>query len=234
MASRVTVSAEHEVSGAYHLYCEGGVQLLFTENETNYERVFGTPNQTPFVKDGINDFIVNGRQNAVNPEKNGTKVAAHYPFKVSPGQSAIVRLRLISKAYGGKDANAIGASPFGKNFEEILGARRQEADEFYRSVTPPSVSPDAANVMRQAIAGMLWSKQYYYLDADQWLEEHHAHPLHRGSRDFRNRQWFHMINEDIISMPDKWEYPWYAAWDLAFHTLPISIVDPDFEKRRWN
>jgi Glycosyl hydrolase family 63 C-terminal domain len=166
----------------------------------------------------------------VNPGKNGTKVAAHYPFKVNPGQSAIVRLRLISKAYGGEGANTSGAFLFGKNFEEILGARRQEADEFYRSVTPLSVSPDAASVMRQAIAGMLWSKQYYYLDADQWLKEHHAHPLHRGSRDFRNRQWFHMINEDIISMPDKWEYPWYAAWDLAFHTLPISIVDPDFAK----
>ncbi len=99
-------------------------------------------------------------------------------------------------------------------------------------MTPPSVSPDAANVMRQALAGMLWSKQYYYFDADQWLEEHHAHPLHRGSRDFRNREWFHMVNDDIISMPDKWEYPWYAAWDLAFHTLPLAIVDPDFAKQQ--
>jgi hypothetical protein len=147
-----------------------------------------------------------------------------------------VRLRLTttkaSETNAGQHANAIGASLFGKDFEETLTARRQDADEFYRSVTPPSVSPDAAIVMRQAIAGMLWSKQYYYLDANQWLEEHHAHPLHRGSRDFRNRQWFHMVNEDIISMPDKWEYPWYAAWDLAFHTLPISIVDPDFAKQQ--
>jgi hypothetical protein len=226
------VSAEHEVPGSYHLYCEGDVQLLFTDNETNYERVFGTPNQTPFVKDGINDYIVNGRQDAVNPDKNGTKVAAHYELEIGPGQSAIVRLRLASKGFAEEDTSAIGASPFGKDFEEILTARRRDADEFYRSVTPPSVSPDTANVMRQAIAGMLWSKQYYYLDANQWLEEHHAHPLHRGSRDFRNRQWFHMVNEDIISMPDKWEYPWYAAWDLAFHTLPISIVDPDFAKQQ--
>lgn len=230
------VEAAHETLGSYHLYCEGDVQLLFTENETNYERVFGTPNQTPFVKDGINDYIVNGRQAAVNPDKNGTKVAAHYELKVSPGQSAIVRLRLTttkaSENNAAQDANAIGASLFGKDFEETLTARRRDADEFYRSVTPRSVSPDAANVMRQAIAGMLWSKQYYYLDANQWLEEHHAHPLHRGSRDFRNRQWFHMVNEDIISMPDKWEYPWYAAWDLAFHTLPISIVDPDFAKQQ--
>ena len=229
------VSAEHEVPGSYHLYCEGDVPLLFTENETNYERVFGTPNQTPFVKDGINDYIVNGRKTAVNPDKNGTKVAAHYELKVNPGESAIVRLRLISKttkAIAGQDANAIGAPLFGKDFEETFTARKRDADEFYRSVIPSSVAPDAASVMRQAIAGMLWSKQYYYLDADQWLKEHHAHPLHRGSREFRNRAWFHMINEDIISMPDKWEYPWYAAWDLAFHTLPISIVDADFAKQQ--
>jgi hypothetical protein len=229
------VKAEHETLGSYHLYCRGDVQLLFTENETNYERIFGTPNQTPFVKDGINDYVVNGRQTAVNPGKSGTKVAAHYEFKVNPGQSAIVLLRLTSKAsktYAREDANVFGASLFGKDFEETFAARRRDADEFYRSVTPPSVSADAANVMRQAIAGMLWSKQYYYLDASQWLEEHHAHPLHLGSRDFRNRQWFHMVNEDIISMPDKWEYPWYAAWDLAFHTLPISIVDPDFAKQQ--
>ena len=229
------VSAEHEVPGSYHLYFEGDVPLLFTENETNYERVFGTPNQTPFVKDGINDYIVNGRKTAVNPDKNGTKVAAHYELKVNPGESAIVRLRLISKttkAIAGQDANAIGAPLFGKDFEETFTARKRDADEFYRSVIPSSVAADAANVMRQAIAGMLWSKQYYYLDADQWLKEHHAHPLHRGSREFRNRAWFHMINEDIISMPDKWEYPWYAAWDLAFHTLPISIVDADFAKQQ--
>jgi hypothetical protein len=124
------------------------------------------------------------------------------------------------------------ANPFGKGYDETIMARLREADEFYRDLTPPSVSPDAAKVMRQAIAGMLWSKQYYYWDGDSWLEEHRAHPLHHGSRDFRNREWFHMINSDIISMPDKWEYPWYAAWDLAFHTLPISIVDPDFAKEQ--
>jgi hypothetical protein len=226
------VSAEHEVPGPYHLYCEGDVQLLFTENETNYERVFGTANQTPFVKDGINDFIVNGRQDAVNPGKTGTKVAAHYELKIGPGESAIVRLRLTSKVLAEKDTKVMSTSFFGKEFEQTLAARKRDADEFYRSVTPPSVSPDAANLMRQALAGMLWSKQYYYLDADQWLKEHPAHPLHQGSREFRNRAWFHMINEDIISMPDKWEYPWYAAWDLAFHTLPISIVDADFAKQQ--
>jgi hypothetical protein len=104
------------------------------------------------------------------------------------------------------------ALPFGQAFDDILATRLREANEFYKSVTPSSVSPDEANVMRQALAGMLWSKQYYSFDGDAWLEEHRAHPLHRGSREFRNREWFHMINDDIISMPDKWEYPWYAAW----------------------
>ena len=121
---------------------------------------------------------------------------------------------------------------FGPAFDQIFKDRLGEADEFYRAVTPPSVSPDAANVMRQALAGMLWSKQYYFLDADQWLAEHKAHPLHGEGRQFRNRDWFHMVNQDMISMPDKWEYPWYAAWDLAFHTLPLSIVDPDFAKQQ--
>ena len=124
------------------------------------------------------------------------------------------------------------ASPFGPEFDKTLAARLQEADEFYRSVTPPSVSPDAANVMRQAIAGMLWSKQFYFFDGDNWLDEHHSNPLHAGYHNARNSEWFHMLNEDIISMPDKWEYPWYAAWDLAFHTLPLSIVDPDFAKEQ--
>jgi len=177
--------------------------------------------------------VVQGHQEAVNPERRGTKVAAHYRLVVGPGQSATVRLRLTNQAPAGQRQKTKGdAFPFGPAFDETLAARLREADEFYRSVIPPSVSPDAANVMCQAIAGMLWSKQYYYLDANQWLGEHRAHPLHAGSRHSRNREWFHMVNDDIISMPDKWEYPWYAAWDLAFHTLPLSIVDPDFAKQQ--
>ena len=121
---------------------------------------------------------------------------------------------------------------FGQDFDETFAARLREADEFYQSVTPPSVSADAANVMRQALAGMLWSKQFFFFDGDNWLDEHHSNPLHSGYRNARNSEWFHMLNEDIISMPDKWEYPWYAAWDLAFHTLPLSIVDPDFAKEQ--
>jgi hypothetical protein len=224
----------HPLLGECTLFCEGAVPLLFTENETNNERLFPEyPNAVPYVKDGINNHVVHGRRNAVNPEKTGTKAAAHYRFTIGPGRSSTVRLRLTAQPPAGEGRKAeAGPFPFGAEFDETLAARLKEADEFYRSVTPPSVSPDAANVMRQAIAGMLWSKQCYFFDGNQWLDEHRANPLHAGSREFRNRDWFHMINEDIISMPDKWEYPWYAAWDLAFHTLPISIVDPDFAKEQ--
>jgi len=222
------LSATHEVLGQYMLYCDGDVPLLFTENETNNERLFPQyPNATPYVKDGINNYVIHGQKNAVNPGRTGTKVSPHYKLKVPAGQSAVVRLRLMKRS-AGKDQVA----PFGKAFDEILSERLKEADEFYQSITPPSLSPDAARVMRQALAGMLWSKQYYFLDADQWLEEHQAHPLHQQHRHFRNRDWFHMVNKDVISMPDKWEYPWYAAWDLAFHTLPLGMVDTDFAKQQ--
>ena len=233
-AGTSAIVAQHSTLGTYYLYCEGEAPLLFAENETNNERLFpGYPNPTPYVKDGINNYVVQGHQTAVNPEHQGTKVSAHYRQMVGPGQSMTVRLRLTSQGPVEQDKNKKGvAVPFGPAFAETVAARLQEADEFYRSVTPPSVSPDAANVMRQALAGMLWSKQYYYFDGDRWLKEHNSNPLHVGYRAARNSEWFHMINEDIISMPDKWEYPWYAAWDLAFHTLPLSIVDPDFAKQQ--
>src|SRR5512147_2156582 len=233
-AGTSAIAAQHRALGTYHLYCEGDVPLLFAENETNNARLFPQfSNPTPYVKDGINDYVVQGRQAAVNPAHEGTKASAHYRQMVGPGKSMIVRLRLTSQGPVEQDKNKKGvAAPFGPAFAETVAVRLKEADEFYRSVTPPSVSPDAANVMRQAIAGMLWSKQYYYFDGDRWLEEHHSNPLHAGYQNARNSEWFHMINEDIISMPDKWEYPWYAAWDLAFHTLPLSIVDPDFAKQQ--
>src|SRR5580765_2434221 len=197
-AGTSAVAASHPLVGSLVLSCDGDVPLLFTENETNHERLFaGQKNESAHVKDGINDFVVNGRQQAVNPEKQGTKVAAHYKVNVGAGKTSVIRLRLSGSAREQK------RQPFGKAFETLFDERRREADEFYQAVTPPSVSPDAANVMRQAIAGMLWSKQYYYWDGDAWLEEHRAHPLHRGSREFRNREWFHMVNDDIISMPDK-------------------------------
>jgi hypothetical protein len=223
------IAVTHRLLGEFILTCEGEVLLLFTENETNHERLFpGQPNPNVglYVKDGINNCVVQGNQGAVNPEKQGTKVAAHYQANVGAGETKVIRLRLSNISVDQKD------TPFGKNFDEVFAERIHEADEFYQSVTPPSVSEDAANVMRQAIAGMLWSKQFYFFEGDSWLDEHHSNPLHAGYRNARNSEWFHMVNEDIISMPDKWEYPWYAAWDLAFHTLPLSIVDPDFAKEQ--
>ena len=220
------VAVAHPLLGAYILHCEGDVPLLFTENETNHERLFGQKNETPHVKDGINDCVVQGKQAAVNPDKKGTKVAAHYQINVGAGQTKVIRLRLSNSSPEPK------GNPFGKQFDEVFTDRLREADEFYKSVTPPSVSEDAAKVMRQAIAGMLWSKQFFFFDGDNWLDEHNSNPLHTGYRSSRNSEWYHMLNEDIISMPDKWEYPWYAAWDLAFHTLPLSIVDPDFAKEQ--
>jgi len=225
-AGTSTVAAAHPLLGKFILSCEGDVPLLFTENETNHERLFGQKNESPYVKDGINNCVVQGKQGEVNPEKQGTKVAAHYRVTIGAGQTKVIRLRLsnISADQKGK--------PFGNNFDEVFADRLREADEFYKSVTPPSVSQDAASVMRQAIAGMLWSKQFFFFDGDNWLDEHNSNPLHSGYHASRNSEWFHMMNEDIISMPDKWEYPWYAAWDLAFHTLPLSIVDPDFAKEQ--
>ncbi len=224
------IVAEHHTLGRYTLQCEGEVPLLFTENSTNHARLgLNYPDVGPYLKDGINNYVVGQERNAVNPEFQGTKAAAHYQLRIPAGKSHTVRMRLASELANQSKSQS---SPFGADFAEILTSRAREADEFYASVTPRTISADAARVMRQAIAGMLWSKQYYFWDGDAWLEEHRAHPLHRGSRDFRNREWFHMINDDIISMPDKWEYPWYAAWDLAFHTLPLGIVDPDFAKEQ--
>jgi len=233
-AGTSSVAATHSLLGEFVLSCEGEVPLLFTDNTTNHERLFpGQKNESRYVKDGINDCVVQGNQGAVNPQKQGTKVAAHYRVTIAPGQSATVRLRLTGQYAADKSGKTkTNPSSFGPEFDKTLAARLEETDEFYRSVTPPSISPDAANVMRQAIAGMLWSKQFFFFDGDNWLDEHHSNPLHTGYRNSRNSEWFHMLNEDIISMPDKWEYPWYAAWDLAFHTLPLSIVDPDFAKQQ--
>ncbi|HML74778.1 MAG TPA: hypothetical protein PKB02_09810 [Anaerohalosphaeraceae bacterium] len=227
------IEASHSELGRWLLYCQGQPTLLFTENSTNMERIFGKHNKSPYVKDGINNYIVHHRSEAVNPENKGTKAAAHYRLNIGAGQSSEIRLRLIGQHTAGKSKKTAGkVEPFGSGFDEMLSSRLQEADAFYQSVIPQSVSPDAANVMRQALAGMLWSKQFYYYNVSRWLKEHKAHPLDAGSRPCRNRDWYHMINADIISMPDKWEYPWYAAWDLAFHTLPLSIVDSDFAKQQ--
>jgi hypothetical protein len=226
-AGASAAAAVHPLLGDFTLFCEGEVPLLFTENETNHERLFpGHGNESPYVKDGINNCVVQGRTVEVNPDRRGTKASAHYDVEIGAGQSRVIRLRLTN---GSAEPNA---RPFGKQFDEVFAGRLREADEFYRSVTPSSVNEDAATVMRQALAGMLWSKQFFFFDGDNWLDEHNSNPLHTGYRSARNSEWYHMLNEDIISMPDKWEYPWYAAWDLAFHTLPLSIVDPDFAKQQ--
>jgi hypothetical protein len=222
-----TVAAAHPRLGKYIFSCEGDVPLLFTENETNHELLFpGQKNESRYVKDGINNCVVQGKLGEVNPGKKGTKLAAHYQINLGAGQTKVIRLRLSNSSTEHK------GKPFGKQFDEVFADRLREADEFYKSVTPPSVGEDAAKVMRQALAGMLWSKQFFFFDGDSWLDEHHSNPLHTGYRASRNSEWFHMLNEDIISMPDKWEYPWYAAWDLAFHTLALSIADPDFAKQQ--
>jgi hypothetical protein len=219
------ITASHAKLGERYLYCEGDVQLLFTENETNNKRIFGTDNASPYVKDGINNYVVQGSHDAVNPEKTGTKCAAHYHLNLGAGKTATICLRLCDLAPG-----AVG-DPF-ENFTQIMQTRQREADEFYESITPKRVSKDEALVMRQALAGMLWSKQYFYFDVDKWLTEHGQDPMKPGGRFIRNSEWFHMINRHVISMPDKWEYPWYAAWDLPFHTIALSTVDADFAKEQ--
>jgi len=219
------VAASHSTLGERFLYCEGVVPLLFTNNETNNERIFGTANSSPYVKDGINNSVVYGQPDAVNPEQTGTKAAAHYIINVGAGATSTIRLRLSDLAPGAL------RDPF-KGFNEVMLVRQFEADEFYGAITPERVGEDEALVMRQALAGMLWSKQYFGFDVDKWLVEHGVGPMHRGGSRVRNSEWAHMVNESIISMPDKWEYPWYAAWDLAFHSIALSTVDVDFAKQQ--
>jgi Glycosyl hydrolase family 63 C-terminal domain len=228
------IKAMHPTLEERFLYCDGNATLLFTDNETNTQRLFGEPNRSPYVKDSINNYIVHGQTEAVNPEQKGTKVAAHYRLSVNPGECQVVRLRLSGVAPAAfTRGESTAVSPFDRRFEETLQARRQEADEFYGDIIPASLTADQANVMRQALAGMMWTKQFYHYDVNKWLEE-------RGSDIFkpdrkaapRNDLWHHMYNGNVISMPDKWEYPWYAAWDLAFHVLALTLVDPDFGKEQ--
>jgi hypothetical protein len=209
------------------LYCEGDAPLLFTENESNNAKLFGTANASPYVKDGFHNFVIHGQKDAVNPAMEGTKAAPYYKLNVGPGETKVVRLRLV------RASGELVGKPF-DGFDELFAQRLKEADEFYATITPAAVraDPDRALVMRQALAGMLWSKQYFYYDLNVWLREHKVGPWSTpdAREKVRNGEWFHMYNNDIISMPDKWEYPWYAAWDLAFHMLAFQTVDPDFAK----
>lgn len=218
-----SIQATHPKLGEYTLQSDGASELLFTENETNNQRLWGQPNPSPYVKDAFHEFVIRGAKDAVNPAKTGTKAAAHYVLDVSAGGSSVVRLRLSAKP---------SAKAFAK-FDQTFADRLADADEFYDRITPKNLTEDEKRVHRQALAGMLWSKQFYFFDLDRWLQEHGSHPiLGTGGRKTRNVEWFHMLNSDIISMPDKWEYPWYAAWDLAFHTLSLSLVDFDFAKEQ--
>ena len=216
-----TIEAHHGSLGTRWLHCDGGPDLLFTENETNCERLWGVANAGPYVKDGINDYVVSGRADAVNPKLEGTKAAARYRMVIAPGATTTVRLRLTD------------VSPTGDaftDFERDAARRREEADEFYATIIPAHLSADARNVMRQALAGLLWSKQFYHYDIGRWLDGDPGGPPPAVRRAGRNRDWRHLYNEDVISMPDKWEYPWYAAWDLAFHMIPFALIDPEFAK----
>ncbi len=221
---RGIVRAAHPILGERYLACEGNVPLLFTENETNMQRIFGVANHSPYVKDSIDNYIVQGQKEAVNPEQKGTKVAANCRLTLMPGECKIIKLRLSEKAPQGT------GNPLG-DFDDVLEKRHKEADLFYNTVIPSSLSAEQANVMRQALAGMLWSKQFYHYDVDKWLDERGSDPFKENHKQApRNDQWHHMYNGDVISMPDKWEYPWYAAWDLAFHVVAITLVDPEFGK----
>jgi len=225
------VEASHRDMGKWLLSASGANDLLFTNNETNISRLAGVPNLTPFVKDGINNYIITGQKDAVNPGKTGTKTAAHYILNLKGGESKTVNLRLTKSASTAKkSAKNESPSTFGSGFEKIFNTRLKEADEFYATVIPSSLGADETNVMRQALAGMLWSKQFFNYDVARWLKEHGVNPSKSRQREIRNDRWHHMTNSDIISMPDKWEYPWYAAWDLAFHVTALTLVDEDFGK----
>jgi Glycosyl hydrolase family 63 C-terminal domain len=220
-AGKTGIQASHQDLGEYTLQCEGAKELLFTENESNNQKLWGQPNPTPYVKDAFHRYVISGESGAVNPSKTGTKAAAHYVLDVPAGGNKVMRLRLSAKPTMFDD------------FDKLFETRVSDADEFYHRITPASLSEDERRVHRQALAGMLWTKQFYYFDLDRWLTEHGSHPLvDSGKGSSRNSEWFHMLNSDVISMPDKWEYPWYAAWDLAFHTITLSLVDFDFAKEQ--
>ena len=219
------VIAEHAaMDGTYRLWCDGAPELLFTENESNARRLWGSDNPSPYVKDAFHEYVARGNREAVNHAHEGTKAAAHYRLRVAPGESAVLRLRLVRQ-----DASA-PRGPF-DDFDRVFAERRREADEFHAGIIPARLSEDAGRVMRQALAGMLWSKQWFHFDIRRWLEGDPTQPAPPPERKKgRNREWTHLYNDDVISMPDKWEYPWYAAWDLAFHTVALALVDADFAK----
>ena len=225
-AEIAAINLNHYYYGKRWLYCENDPELLFTENETNHSRLFNAENAARFVKDGINDYLIHKALNSVNPESSGTKAAAHYSAVLQPGASFTARLRFSNLAPTASEA-------LDGKFDQVVAQRRDDAEEFYRSVIPQNTSPDRRNIMRQALAGLLWSKQFYHYDVDRWLKGDPGGPEPARERlKGRNSEWRHLYNADVISMPDKWEYPWYAAWDLAFHCVALALVDADFAKQQ--
>jgi hypothetical protein len=225
VSGATVIRAEQHYYGTRWLVCQEHPKLLFTENETNFQRLFGVPNRSPHVKDGIDGYIVHGRRDAVNSGAEGTKVAASYRITMQPGQSAVFRLRFTAD----QPSEDVLSDGFDTVWEERVG----EAKEFYSKMIPPTLCADGQNVFRQALAGLFWSKQFYHYDVRRWLEGDPAGPPPPPERNSeRNHSWIHLYNADVISMPDKWEYPWYAAWDLAFHCVAMALVDPDYAKEQ--
>jgi len=224
------IEAKHPSLDNYYLYCEAvegdtTPQLLFTNNETNAQRLYGKENVSPYVKDGISDYVIHQQEEAVNPNQEGTKASPYYPLQIAPNEEVTMRLRLC------KTPNL--SAPFGSDFTETIQRRKEEADLFYQHITPSLDKPEIKEIQRQAFAGLLWTKQYYLYSVDTWLKGDPAGPQPvPGHEKVRNYQWFHLDSQDILSMPDKWEYPWFAAWDLAFHTLPLALIDPEFAKNQ--
>jgi len=243
---------QHWQYGKRWLLAAGTPELLFTENETNYEEIFKFRSRTPYVKDGFHSYLIRGNKGAVNPELTGTKMATHYAMQLEPGESATLKLRLTDldplgsmdpdspmvgtisgPAHYERASGVPGTNDFGAGFDNVFTDRQKEATEFYESRIPKEMSDDARHVMRQAYSGMLWNKQFYHYDVYTWLEGDPAEPEPPPERlHGRNKDWTHLYNDDVISMPDKWEYPWYAAWDLAFHCIPLAIIDPDYAKEQ--
>jgi hypothetical protein len=213
------VSAWEPRVGQMFLHCEGAGELLFTNNESNEKKLWGGQNLSPHVKDAFHEYLVDPVKDAVNPAGKGTKAAAHYKVTVQAGSESVVRLRL-SRAMELKGG-------LGEDFDDVFAEMIRDADSFYEGISPKKTAEKDRRIMRQ-----LWSKQFYYFDVDLWLREHGYNPTGGRQKDVRNAPWYHMINSDIISMPDKWECPWYAAWDLAFHTATLAMVDVDFAKNQ--
>jgi len=242
---------QHWQYGKRWLLCAGQPELLFTENETNFVRLFGGENRS-YVKDAFHAYLIQGDKSAVNPQQTGTKMAALYRWELAPGETATLKLRLADKdplgamdessrpvgtinarGHAERSEGVPGTNDFGAGFDELFARRQREADEFYASRVPKELSDDAKQVMRQSFAGMMWCKQFYHYDVHTWLEGDPSGPPPPKERWLgRNHDWTHLYNDDVISMPDKWEYPWYASWDLAFHTIPIALIDPDFAKEQ--